>query len=94
MFKLKGGTIPEQIKKIINKPKKTNVIFPKAEIVPVKDENNIPETVTIMVDKNGFASINLDKAPIKGILLSFTRTENMNKRQVGLKIKNEMFNFE
>lgn len=70
---------PTKNKSLLKKLMKNSV-----EVTPKKQS-----AVNIPVDNEGYLSIDLDKADITGIRLSFTRIEGRTKKTIGLQIENK-----
>ena len=68
------------------------VSTPKRKTVknePVEQETS-KRKVLCQVDSEGYISMNLDKANVKGLKLTFTRRENNKKREVNIKFDNKL----
>jgi len=74
-----SSTQPTFIRNMMNKvkPKKSVGVTPKEK------------TIRLKVDNEGYITMDLDKAPVNGVKITFTRKEGRKKRTVGVKIDNE-----
>lgn len=81
--KYKQGTLKEVFKKVEDKPS------PKVKKLIEKSVDANKPSVHIPIDRDGYISMDLEKTNVKGVRISFTRTEGQKKRSVGLQIENE-----
>ena len=73
------------------KTKYTKPIRSSPKVKKFVQENINPQkpSVNIPIDRDGYISMDLEKTNVKGVRISFIRTEGRKKRTVALQIENE-----
>jgi len=60
---------------------------------PAKKIDTEQKSVQMLIDKDGYISIDLDSTNVKGLRVTFTRREGKKRKSVPLQIDNEPFKF-